>query len=330
MMSSLSLARDPRPAVSLETPAESLAWSPDGSQLAYQSRGAWLLRPDEAPRRPFGSAELAGLSWDGAELFAISTEGVLSWYSGPRHYREARMIVPGRVERAYPQTGGDLVALLSGRSLRVVDRAGRPIAYHRGAPGGFRSFGWHPRANELSFANRMGLFSWKPERSQSMRRLLALPVEQLSYSPSGRHLLALDHEGKAHLWTLSRPGHTHPPQLGPVLAHAWEEEGRWLAISLADGAIWLWDCAGESGVSLSGSRLLQGCAAPARSLSFGGGLLAAGDEAGRVTLWRVGEREPCAQGSCGEPVRALALSRDGARLAAAGARGGLFVHSTQP
>ncbi|WP_228980879.1 caspase family protein [Streptomyces sp. DH12] len=182
----------------------------------------------------------------------------------------------------------------------------------------------------------VGAFSLAPDRGRPQPRgRYALPmegfVEQVEFSPDGR-LLMTSSSYDTRLWSVDpargavRARATLPQRESNVRAAAFGPGGALLALAWQDGTAELWDVADPGRPRSLGTLEGTGRPALAMAVSADGNTLAIGSGDAQVRLWDVSEaagrglaaadRRPTAVVSGhGGPVGAVALSRDGRRLA---------------
>jgi WD40 repeat protein len=145
-------------------------------------------------------------------------------------------------------------------------------------------------------------------------------VTCLAFAPSGQTLAAGNERHTIRLWSprTGQRGSLLEGHTDQVLAIAFSPGGAHLASGGADATVRIWDAVGGSPV-----HTLAGVTAEIRGLEFSpdGDYLYAADESGNLHAWRTADWQRLPGATIEhEKFFALAMSRDGARLAAAGRR----------
>jgi WD40 repeat protein len=333
-----------RPAIRLEQrarvelgdyPADAV-WSPDGRALVVAGGQGALLWIDIA------AAEVQRLGEHPGGALAVA------WQPGGRHFassgqdgevrlwdarsREARVLRSGAEwSECLAFAGhGRLLAVATGRALRIFDGTGAPCAELPPQPGAIAALAWRPKTSELAAVGNGGARVHRLEpQLQSREYPWQGACLTASWSPDGRVLASGMQDGSVHYWNISAGTQSQMRGYGTKVAlTSWSANSRLLATA-ADQQIIVWDFSGRGP---EGSEPLQLAAHTARltQLSFQpqGPLLAAGARDHRVTLWRSAQpQQPIDADLLADEVALLRWSNDGTELAAADRSGALTLYS---
>ncbi len=287
----------------------------------------WDVRSGKERRRLAGKDRtVLGLSPD-AKLLAVLTEGstdTLRLWDVAADREVRRLVHPLDVRRAVFSADGKTLAVVCG-TAEERDRvvlwelpAGREIGTLAGTESAVFALAFAPDGKSLASGEEgRALRLWDVRTRKELRKPLRLagPVYQLAFSPDGATLLSRGPENQVRLWDVAawreRPAADGPR--GAVGSLAYSPDGKVVAACSGSG-VWLWEAATGKAVRRldpPAGRMFLGVA-----FSADGRTLAAGDNEGTVHIWdpRTGaERRRLRAGARADHV---ALSPDGAVVAA--------------
>jgi len=311
------------------------AWSPDGKALvvACGAGDVCLAQVDrDAGARVIGAHAGGALAvaWQKAgNLFATSgQDGAVRLWDA--RTLESRVIHEGTEwsEHLAFADNGRLLAVATGRTLRLFDAGGDPRASFEPHPGVIAALAWRPKSLEIAAAGNGGVrihrFEPGPESRDYPWRGACLTA---SWNPDGRLLATGMQDGSVHLWYVASGTQSQMQGYGSkVSATGWSGNGRYLASAAGDALI-AWDFSGKGP---EGSRPLELRSHSERISALAcrpvGTWLVSAARDRRLLLWRMGASDtPQDAHLLADECTLLRYSRTGERLAVADARGGLSI-----
>jgi WD40 repeat protein len=318
-------------------PADAV-WSSDGRALVIAGGQGALLWIE--PAALAAGAQRLGEHADGALALAWQSGGsqfassgqdgqVRLWDSRSRTARVLHTAAEWSEQLAFG-AHGRLLAVATGRALRIFGSDGALRAQLPPQPGVIAAMAFRPRTSELATVGNGGarLHRFEPEL-QSREHPWQGACLTASWSPDARVLASGLQDGSVHYWNIAAGTQAQMRGYGTkVTLTSWSANSRLLATA-ADQQIVVWDFSGRGP---EGSEPLQLLAHTARltQLAFQpqGPLLAAGARDHRVTLWRTAQpQQPVDADLLADEVALMRWSNDGAQLAVADRGGVLTVYA---
>jgi WD40 repeat protein len=338
-----AVARDPRlrlrARIELGDYPVSAAWSPDGSALVVAGgEGAVLLVSIDAAatvrrlgQHPGGALAVA---WQQAgNVFASSGQdgAVVLWDARSFEARPIHTAVEWSEHLAFSDNGR-LLAVATGRALRLFDTGGALREQFTPHPGAIAALAWRPKSGEIAATGNGGLRIHRqgpePRSSDYPWRGACLTA---SWSADGRVLAAGMQDGSVHLWYVASGTQSQMQGHGSkVHATGWSASGRYL-VAAASSSLFVWDCGGRGP---EGSRPLELRSHSERISALAcrpsGPWLVSAARDRRLLLWRLGTGGTPADTPqdghlLADECTLLCFSRNGTRLAVGDARGGLSI-----
>jgi WD40 repeat protein len=313
-------------------------WSSDGRVLLIAGGQGALLWIELAA--PAAGAQRCGehaggalaLAWQsGGSQFASSGQDgqVRLWDARSRTARVLHAAGEWSERLAF-SGNGRVLAVATGRSLRIFGSDGSLRAQLPPHPGIISAMAFRPRTGELATVGnggaRLHRFEPQPQTREHPWQGACLTA---SWSPDGRVLASGLQDGSVHYWNIAAGTQSQMRGYGTkVTLTSWSANSRLLATA-ADQQIVVWDFSGRGP---EGSEPLQLAAHTARltQLAFQpqGPLLAAGARDHRLTLWRPAQpQRPVDADLLADEVALLRWSNDGAQLAVADRSGALTIYA---
>jgi WD40 repeat protein len=311
------------------------AWSPDGKSVIVAGGGGalTLVRIDPAlDARPVGehAGGVLAVTWQKAgNLIASSGQDgtVRLWDAGTF---DPRTVHAGKEwsEHLSFSDNGRLLAVATGRTLRVFDGSGELRATLASHSGVIAALAWRPRTAEIAAVGNGGMRLHNLE-PQPVARDYPWKGAGLTarWKPDGRLLAAGMQDGSVHLWNVASGTESQMQGYGSkVIATEWSANGRYLATTASSSLI-VWDFSGKGP---EGSRPLELRSHSERVTALAcrptGSWLVSAALDRRLLLWRVGASDtPQDAHLLADECTLLRYSRSGDRLAAGDARGGLSI-----
>jgi WD40 repeat protein len=325
----------PRSRVELADYPVDAVWSNDGKQLLVGGGdGALLLLDVEsgAPARSIGShaGGVLALAWQKAgRLFASSGQdgAVLLWDARTLEPRTLHNAAEWSEQLAFSDNGR-LLAVATGRTLRIFDDQGQSLHSFPGHAGSIAALAWRPKCAEVAAAGNGGARVHRLEgRTESRAYDWKGACLTAAWNPDGRILAAGMQDGSLHIWYIASGTQSQMQGYGSkVFATEWSSNGRHLATAAGEMLI-VWNFAGK-GPEGSSPLELRAHSDRISALKFrpGGSWLVSAARDRRVLLWRVGgEDTPQDAHLLPQECTWLRFTRDGARLAVGDAAGGVTV-----
>ena len=316
--------------------AKNVAFSPDGSSLAYIGSGGqlglWdvgtgtLIHNFPATRNlsvafsPDGITLASGAEDETARLWDLRSRSNTDILPGHGGYVESVAFSPDSSTLASASWDGNirLWDLASGLTSAILEHRGQVKCVSFSPDGATLGSGaWH-RTVRL----------WDTETG---RNIATLPLHRgsvlaVSFSPDGSPFATASEDGTVSLWDLeSETATTLSGHMDAVSVMAFSPDGKTVACENfdgTDGTVDLWDTAtGRNIATLSGQTL------PVQAISFSpdGATLASGSQDKTVLLWDLETHNTITTLEHSHPVSAVSFSPDGGILASGDWNGGVFL-----
>ena len=316
--------------------AKNVAFSPDGSSLAYIGSGGqlglWdvltgtLIHNFPATRNlsvafsPDGITLASGAEDETARLWDLRSRSNTVILTGHGGYVESVSFSPDGTTLASGSWDGNirLWDVASGRISAILEHRGQVKCVSFSPDGATLGSGaWH-RTVRL----------WDTETG---RNIATLPrhggsVRAVSFSPDGTTFASASEDGTVRLWDLeSETATTLSGHMEAVYVMAFSPDGKTVACEYFDGTegtVNLWDTAtGRRITTLSGQTL------PVLAISYSpdGATLASGSQDGTVLLWDLETHNTITTLVHSHSVSSVSFSPDGGILASGDGNGGVFL-----
>jgi WD40 repeat protein len=297
-------------------PVLSVAWSPDGKQLAASGGPGLGVRiwnsttaeQEQVLLRSKDSISLVAWSPDGTRLASLArtygSQPIRLW-SRPTDRQRRWRNLPGPTAQwgmcrsvSWSPNGAWIASAWFPGGVQIRDaRSGQIVqSIRRGA---LRAV-WSPNSEQLALQDYQAVHIWDVSRGRELRRLDEPDGVDLDWSPDGKRLATASDKGTVRVWNLTTGQQswdsiydpTMPADGSPIAcvicpawitSIAWSPTGRLLAIAGADGDVCLWNAAnGRERLRLHGDGWGTGFAV---AWSPDGGHIAAGGVDGRLWVW---------------------------------------------
>jgi WD40 repeat protein len=312
-----------------------VAWSPDGKALVVACGAGAIMRVDidtELRWRSIGGHGGGALAvvWQKAgNSFATSGQdgAVLLWDA---RTLDSRTIHAGKEwsEQLAFSDNGRMLAVATGRALRVFDAAGAQRASFESHAGTIAALAWRPRSTEIAAAGNGGMRLHRIEPQPDSREYpwkgACLTAR---WNADGRILASGMQDGSVHLWYVA--GGTESQMQGygsKVIAAEWSGNGRFLATAGGSSLI-VWDFSGKGPEGTAPIELRSHSERiSALACRPTGAWMVSAARDRRLLLWRLGAADtPQDAHLLADECTVLRYSRGGERLAVGDALGGLSI-----
>lgn len=315
----------------LSDAVRSLRWSPTGTSLAVASQGGEVVRLGDGDpvvvARHAGGALCAEWSPDGTLLATGGQDGrarIVRTDDG----RAVAVLDFGRAWVAAVRWShdGSRLAVAAGREVRVTSPDGVPAAAFADHRSTVADIAWIGSTGRIATACYGGVCVLEPGRSAPAAQFpWKGSLLSIDASPDGEWIAAGCQDASIHVWRVADGEDFEmagfPMKVRPV---AFSPDSRSLAAA-GGNEVTLWDFS-PPGPAGRGPRVLRGAGSPTSAVTCGRGrtgpVVWGTSLDGRLRAWVAGtDASPAIERDLGEPAEALALARDGSRVAAGGRRG---------
>ena len=311
-------------------PTEALGWLKTLTARDVDPGTAWTIA-DEALARGVATDVVRGhvdeVHWveplAGGGFVTGGYDGkAIVWEGTPLAGRVIHTAPHGRVHVARPTLDGSLIAIGSDDGdLRVVRRDGSPLASLPGHAGDVQAVAWSPDGAWLVTGDDHGNLLLWPKGQGPGKKLETGPsaIGAVTFSESGREVIAGDHAGNIWMWTLTT-GARRATATGTDIVAAWSDGERLISADV-EGVVRTWTA---TAAALVPERSVATQLKTKRAVfAAHGAWVVLGGVGGAVT--RVEGTNIETLGLHHAQVRSLAISPDGAWIAAGGDDGSLVI-----
>jgi WD40 repeat protein len=320
----------------------SIAWSPDGTQLAAGAVSGQVAIYDVGEGKAihlFGQAHADGcdaVAWrpDGKALATAGRDGKWKLWNAAdgKVLAEQEAGAPWAEHLAWSARPigdkGHLLALGAGNNLTLWTEAGASAGEAIKFPRTVVDVAWILGGATLAAAFTNGISQRDPATGQEERIFHARdPILSMAFSPTGKWLMTGNQDCTIHVWNTDGGAEMHMRGYpAKVRQLAWHRGSRWLA-SGGGPAISVWDCSGR-GPEGRTPAVLEWHHDLVSALHYQpeGDWLASGARDGGVAVWMPTQRQPLITGAkIASGVTRVAWSPSGKLLAATGDAGEVQV-----
>jgi WD40 repeat protein len=318
----------------LEDFISSLAWSPDGSQLAaasvsgqlgiYKSETGRALQLIDRAHSDGGDA----VAWrpDGQALATVGRDGTWRLWDPLEGKKlaehEAGALWPEHLawSPAALDERGRWLALGAGNRVSFWTEKGEPAGEAVKFPRAVADLGWLPDGKTLAVALSSGISYHDPLAATEKRSFAAKDaILHMAISPSGKWMMTGNQDCSVHVWNTESGGEMHMRgYAAKVRQLAWHRGSRWFAAGGGPTAC-VWDCSGR-GPEGRTPALLEFHTEPVSALHYQpqGDWLASGARDGSVAIWSPTQRQTLiTAGKLPDGITRITWAPEGRQLAAA-------------
>jgi WD40 repeat protein len=319
----------------------SLAWSPDGKQLAVGSVSGQVAIYDAAQGKALHLFEKAhadgcdAVAWrpDGKALATAGRDGRWRLWDAidgiilAEH--EAGAIWPEHLGWSSKAIGeqGHLLALGAGNKISLWNEKGQASGVAIKLPKIVNEVAWIIGGTTLAIAMSTGVSLRKEDGSEERSFPSRDPILNMAFSPSGKWLMTGNQDCSVHVWNTDNGAEMHMRGFAAkVRQMAWHRASRWLATG-GGQTISVWDCSGR-GPEGRTPLLLEWHPDQISALHYQseGDWLASGSRDGSIAIWSPTQRQnQISRAKILSGVTRVAWSPDGKLLAATGESGEVQV-----
>jgi WD40 repeat protein len=234
-----------------DRPVWSLAWSPDGSQIASGSTDHTMKIWDVASKTLQWSVptpqNVTSLDWspDGKLLAAgIDMRAVQLWDVALQKLVHELPASTGREMEVAWHPDGSTLAVCEANRWYVLNRETLNITKQRKLARG-SAIDWSPDGSRIAVAHGQTVTIWDSTGEEEIAELNGhlWPLLSVSWCPDGRRIVTSDNAGEIKLWNLDRP--IQPPAIttgSPLRSLRWLDDNPTLiSVAQGDGSSAWWD-----------------------------------------------------------------------------------------
>jgi len=230
----------------------SLAWSPDGKNVAAAAVGGPITVFDPSDGKP--KTELPGhgfgttvVQWrDSQTLGSAGQDGKASLWDVSTHEKVSMMGGAGWVEHLAWSPNREFIATGAGKKLRLFDANGKLVREYPDHGSTISGISWRPNGGELTSSSYGRIALW-PMNGDTPLKEFTWRGSVLSHlwTPNGALLATGDQDATVHYWNYASGHHLqmsgYPTKVREL---SWDTTNRWMAT----GGGWMvsvWDCSGR-------------------------------------------------------------------------------------